>query len=122
VWLERLNTVIARDALWRREGLVIADLASAVGLPEHRLRRLINDRLGHRNFPSFINQQRIEAAKSALADPDSAGRTVASIAYDLGFGSLGPFNRAFRDATGVTPTEFRRQCFARSLPISEKTG
>ncbi len=118
-WLERLGDVMARDALWRREGLTIADLATAVGLPEHRLRRLINDRLGHRNFPSYINQQRIEAAKAVLADPGSAGQTVASIAYDLGFGSLGPFNRAFRDATGQTPTEFRRLALAGSLPIPE---
>ena len=28
--------------------------------------------------------------------------------FDLGFGFIGPFNRAFKDATGMTPTEFRR--------------
>jgi AraC-like DNA-binding protein len=33
---------------------------------------------------------------------------VLTIALDLGFGSIGPFNRAFKDATGMTPTEFRR--------------
>jgi AraC-like DNA-binding protein len=27
---------------------------------------------------------------------------------DAGFQSLGPFNRAFKAETGVTPTEFRR--------------
>jgi AraC-like DNA-binding protein len=27
---------------------------------------------------------------------------------EAGFGSIGPFNRAFREAYGVTPTEFRR--------------
>jgi AraC-like DNA-binding protein len=122
IWLDRMQAIIARDALWRREGLTIADLATAVGLPEHRLRRLINDRLGHRNFPSFINQQRIDAAKAVLADPESAGRTVASIAYDLGFASLGPFNRAFRDATGQTPTEFRRRAFTQFSQIPDKAS
>lgn len=113
-WLERLHQVIERDALWRREALTIGDLADAVGLPEHRLRRLINDRLGHRNFPSYINGLRIDAAKAMLVAPESAGRTIATIAFDLGFGSLGPFNRAFRDATGLTPTEYRRQNLADS--------
>lgn len=122
LWLERLEQAMERDGLWRREGLTIGTLADAVGLPEHRLRRLINDRLGHRNFPSFINQQRIAAAKAALSDPDSASRTVASIAYDLGFGSLGPFNRAFREATGLTPTEYRRRAQAEASPIPEKAG
>lgn len=107
------------EALWRREGLTIGDLANAVGLPEHRLRRLINDQLGHRNFASFVNQRRIAEARILLSDPASAARTVASIAFDLGFGSLGPFNRAFRDETGLTPTEYRRQAMANGLPIPE---
>jgi AraC-like DNA-binding protein len=31
-----------------------------------------------------------------------------TIAMDAGFQSLGPFNRAFKALTGVTPTEYRR--------------
>ncbi|HEX7944805.1 MAG TPA: helix-turn-helix domain-containing protein, partial [Phenylobacterium sp.] len=93
---------------WRREGLGIGALAREIGTQEHRLRRLINTRLGHRNFADFVNGYRIEAAKRALADPALAQTTVASIAFDLGFGSLSPFNRAFRTATGSTPTAWRR--------------
>ena len=119
IWLERLHQVMDVDALWRREGLTIGDLATAVGLPEHRLRRLINDQLGHRNFASFVNQRRIAEARALLSDPAGAARTVASIAFDLGFGSLGPFNRAFRDETGVTPTEYRRLAFSHASPIPE---
>lgn len=119
IWLERLSKAMEIDGLWRREGLTVGDLAQAVGLPEHRLRRLINDQLGHRNFPAFINQHRIAEARALLADPQNAPRSIASIAYDLGFGSLGPFNRAFRDATGVTPTEYRRSAISNSLPISQ---
>ena len=119
VWLDRLQQVMDVDALWRREGLTIGDLAAAVGLPEHRLRRLINDQLGHRNFASFVNQRRIAEARTLLSDPAIAARTVASIAFDLGFGSLGPFNRAFRDETGVTPTEYRRLAMTNGSPIPE---
>jgi AraC-like DNA-binding protein len=116
-WLARLDTLMREQQLWRREGLSLSDLAGAIGLPEHRLRRLINGGLGHRNFAAFVNLHRIEAARAALSDPAQATRTVASIAYDLGFGSLGPFNRAFRDATGHTPTEFRRAALAKGSPI-----
>ena len=73
----------------------------------HRLRRLINGVLGHRNFADYVNGRRIEAAKVALASPDLALKSISTIAYDLGFASLGPFNRAFRAAAGVTPTEWR---------------
>jgi AraC-like DNA-binding protein len=109
--LQKLQALMQGEA-WRQEGLTIGRLAELAGAPEHRLRRLINQRLGYRNFADFLNGYRIAAAKQRLADPSEAGRTVAAIAYDLGYGSLGPFNRAFRDATGATPTEWRRQALA----------
>lgn len=106
--LAKLEALMGEGEAWRREGLTIGALAEEVGIPEHRLRPLINDHLGFRNFAAFVNASRIEAAKRLLLDPAKARQTVAAIAYELGFGSLGPFNRAFKGATGVTPTEFRR--------------
>ena len=47
-------------------------------------------------------------AKAALADPSQAEVPVITIAMDAGFQSLGPFNRAFKATTGVTPTEYRK--------------
>ncbi|MEX3016195.1 helix-turn-helix domain-containing protein [Gymnodinialimonas hymeniacidonis] len=105
--INRLDAAMA-DGIWREEGLTIGALAARLAVPEHRLRRAINGGLGHRNFSSFINRQRIEAAKAQLADPDLCGKTVLEIAYDVGFASLGPFNRAFRADTGQSPTEYRR--------------
>jgi AraC-like DNA-binding protein len=72
------------------------------------LRRLINQRLGYRNFNAFLNNHRIEEAKAALADPAQAAVPVITIAMDAGFQSLGPFNRAFKAMTGVTPSEYRK--------------
>jgi AraC-like DNA-binding protein len=77
-------------------------------VPEYRLRQLINEGLGHRNFNAFLNRYRIEDAKAALADPEQREVPVLTIAMDAGFQSVGPFNRAFRAATDLTPTEFRR--------------
>lgn len=111
----KLNALMSGGA-WRQEGLTIGALAREMGEPEHRLRRLINQRLGHRNFADFLNGYRIEAAKARLGDPDEARTTVAAIAFDLGYGSLGPFNRAFRAATGATPTEWRRQALLQASP------
>lgn len=119
--LVRLQAIMADTDLWRREGLTIGALAGEVGVPEHRLRRLINGGLGFRNFADFLNARRIEAAKTALAAPDNARASISALAFDLGYGSLGPFNRAFREATGQTPTAWRRQALAGS-PDLEKTG
>ena len=116
--LQNLNALMAADG-WRREGLTIGAVARELDAPEHRLRRLINQRLGHRNFADFVNSFRIESAKTRLGDLREARTTVATIAFDLGYGSLGPFNRAFRAATGSTPTEWRRQAFQASPDMNK---
>jgi AraC-like DNA-binding protein len=106
--LAALGRVMTAERAYRQDGLTIATLANQVGVPEYKLRRLINQGLGHRNFNSFVNSYRIGEAKAALADPRQADVPVLTIALDAGFSSLGPFNRAFKAETGVTPTEYRR--------------
>jgi AraC-like DNA-binding protein len=106
--LATLNRLMSAEHVYREPSLTIAALATRMGLPEHRLRKLINRGLGHRNFNAFLNAYRIEDAMRALSDATLAAVPVLTIAMDAGFQSLGPFNRAFKAATGVTPTEYRR--------------
>jgi AraC-like DNA-binding protein len=106
--LGRLEQMMSVERAYRLEGMTIAALAGKLELPEYRLRQLINEGLGYRNFNAFLNHYRIEDAKAALADPCQKDVPVLTIAMDAGFQSIGPFNRAFKADTGVTPTEFRR--------------
>lgn len=106
--IETLARLMQTERLYRHEGLTIGALAVKLAIPEYRLRRVINQRLGYRNFNAFLNSYRIEDAKAALADPSQAEVPVTTIALDAGFQSLGPFNRAFKTETGLTPTEYRR--------------
>ncbi|TGY89656.1 AraC family transcriptional regulator [Marinicauda algicola] len=103
----RLRTAMDQGA-WRTPGLTVAGLAERLGTQEHRLRAVINQGLGYRNFAAFLNEYRIGAAKTALADPAASRRQILQIALDLGYGSIAPFNRAFREMTGMTPSEYRR--------------
>jgi AraC-like DNA-binding protein len=120
--LAALQALMAGDEVWRREGLTIGQLAAEVGTPEHRLRRLINDGLGFRNFSAYLNARRIEAARAALADPARAAVPVTQLAFELGYASLGPFNRAFKEATGRTPTAWRAQALARAAGAPNSEG
>ena len=104
-----LEHLMTTERAHRQDGLTIGNLAQRLGLPEYRLRRLINQALGYRNFNSFVNRYRIAEVKAALADPGQADVPVLTMALDAGFSSLGPFNRAFKAETGVTPSEYRRQ-------------
>jgi AraC-like DNA-binding protein len=116
--LRRLEQLMAVERIYRREGLTVGSLSAELGVPEYRLRQLINDGLGHRNFNAFLNHYRIEEARAALADPEQEQVPVLTIAMDAGFQSIGPFNRAFKAAASMTPTEFRRQAMAGNPPAA----
>ena len=112
--VDALMRLMSDERIYRHEGITIGTLATKLAVPEYRLRRLINQQLGYRNFNVFLNDHRIEEAKAALADPSQAEVPVITIAMDAGFQSLGPFNRAFKATTGVTPSEYRRLNEARA--------
>lgn len=105
--LSRLQKLMERERVYRVEGLTIGALAARAGVPEYAMRRLINGRLGYRNFNAYLNGWRLADAKAALADPAQREVPISTIALDAGFRSLGPFNRAFKAAEGMTPSAFR---------------
>jgi AraC-like DNA-binding protein len=107
--LEALRRELEANRAYREEALSIAALAGRLGAPEYRLRRLINQRLGHRNFSAFLNGYRLAEAIAALEAPSQAEVPILTIALDAGFQSVSVFNRAFKARTGVTPTEYRRR-------------
>jgi AraC-like DNA-binding protein len=116
--IAQLRQVLAQE-VWRREGLTIGDLAAELHVPEYRLRLAINRDMGFRNFSTLINGYRIDAAKAALTSPDKQRHSILQIAYDCGFASLGPFNKAFRAQTGQSPRDYRRSAAGNSSSISE---
>nr|WP_310523308.1 AraC family transcriptional regulator [Polymorphobacter sp.] len=107
--LARLQASMARERTYRQEGLTITAVAAGLGVPEYRLRRAINRGLGARNFNAYLNGFRLAEAEQALADPAQKEVPILTIALDAGFGSLAPFNRAFRAANDCTPSEYRAQ-------------
>ncbi len=106
--LEHLQRLMAEERAFTDTDLTIGNLARRLGQQEHKLRRLINRQLRYRNFNDFLNQYRIVEAAKRLTHPDSRHLPVLIIAMDVGYRSLAPFNKAFKQLHGVTPTEYRR--------------
>lgn len=105
--LDELEAMMDKGA-YREAGLTITMLAGQLHMPEHRLRYLINHHLGHRNFSQYLNDYRIAEAKRRLRTIEDRHVPVLTIAMELGYQSLGPFNRAFKNRTDQTPTEYRK--------------
>jgi AraC-like DNA-binding protein len=106
--LATLNHAMETEHIYREEGLTIGALAERLRTREHILRRVINRGLGFRNFNDFLHAHRIREASMRLRRPEDARLPVLSIALEVGYSSIGPFNRAFKSRVGMTPSSFRR--------------
>ncbi|MBS1505989.1 MAG: helix-turn-helix transcriptional regulator [Bacteroidetes bacterium] len=104
----KLQSLMEEQKVYKNEGLTIGALAELMNEQEYRLRRLINGQLGFRNFNDYLNQYRVNEACEILSDPAQTRKTILEIAYDLGYQSIGPFNKAFKDLKGTTPTAYRK--------------
>lgn len=119
--LHRVVKAMEEEQLYRRNGLTISALAETLNAPEHHLRRAINQGLGYRNFSAFLNHYRLDEVKRYLGDPARARTPILTLAMDAGYGSLAPFNRAFKESLGITPTTWRRLKLGEAW-VGEDTG
>jgi AraC-like DNA-binding protein len=105
---EKLLTLFEDQKAYKKEGLTIRELAEMMNEQEYRLRKVINGQLGFKNFNDFLNQYRINEACEILSDPSQNRKTILEIAYSLGYQSIGPFNKAFKELKETTPTAYRK--------------
>lgn len=104
----RFTELFIGQKMYLETGLSVASLALKLSVPEYRLRNLINQNLGYRNFNSMLHEYRIAEACEMLSDAKQASLPILTIALSIGYQSINPFNKAFRDIKGMTPSQFRK--------------
>jgi AraC-like DNA-binding protein len=62
----------------------------------------------------------MDRARRDLLDPRLADRPISTIAYSCGFGDLSGFNRAFKQAYAVSPSELRNASASTAQPAPSK--
>lgn len=106
--LDRLTVFMKEKQPYLEPELTLSQLAESLGFQSHHLSQVINDKRG-RNFFRFVNGYRVDAAKSMLSRAPSRDEKLIKIAFDVGFNSLSTFNRVFKEITGQSPSEYRKQ-------------
>lgn len=101
----RLDAMVQAEALYLNGDLKVADLARKLQVPDYKITRAITGALGAANFNQYINRFRIKFAQDLITEDPA--RSILIVAFDSGFASLGPFNRAFKMMTGQTPRAWR---------------
>ena len=59
------------------------------------------------SFSEFVLGRRLLRVHRLLMDPRRVNQSIASLAFEVGFGDLSYFNRAFKRLYGATPSEIR---------------
>lgn len=102
---QQVTLAIKEKELFRRPGLNLSELASALEIQNHKLSELFNNHY-QLNFSTYINNLRIEYIKARLEQGDWKQFTLEAIALDSGFSSRNTFFNAFKKVTGTTPSAY----------------
>ena len=105
--IDRLEAHMRRDKPYLNAEVTLADLATELGITKYDLTYLLNDVMG-KNFFTYINEFRINDVIEKLENPAYDHLTIMSIAYECGFKAKSTFNGIFKQHTGLTPTQFKR--------------
>ncbi len=97
----------AVDFLWTHleRDLSVDDVAEAVGVPLHRLKRAFHEHLG-RGVAAEMLRRRLEVLRDLLCKEKTP---VADLALRVGFRNLAHLHRQFRRAYGVSPARYRKE-------------
>lgn len=87
------------------EDLSLQEIAEHLGYEYHYLSRFFSNTV-HTNFRVFLNQYRLEHAKTLMRDSRGKEVNISDIALESGFQSIRTFNRAFKKYTGIEPSRF----------------
>ncbi len=102
----RIREDLVQNRKYLNPDLTLEKLAKEQLVSSGHLSRIIN-LYGNRSFNDFINELRVEQAKSFLSDTEYSPYTIVSIGLECGFNSKSTFYSAFKKFTSQTPSEYR---------------
>ena len=112
----RLRRVLDYIEAQLGEAISLDDLAGEACLSPFHFARLFRQATGLAPH-QYLTERRIKSAQQRIL---GGSASLAEVALDTGFGSQASFCRAFRKATGVSPTAFRG--LHRSRPVQMGAG
>lgn len=105
--IEGINNLIQNEKIFLQENIKIVDFASRLNVSEYKISQAIRQHFTAPNFNQFLNQFRIEYAKTLLECPSNMTWPILVVGLESGFASAVSFNRVFKANTGQLPKQYR---------------
>lgn len=109
------DTAVNQGRLYAKPEVTRDVLVELMGTDSTTFSRIIREQSGCQNLNDYLNRKRIALACQLMQEHPNW--TVETIAQDCGFQTVRTFNRVFKIATDMTPTQYLD-----SLEKSESTG
>jgi AraC-like DNA-binding protein len=105
---QKLEKFMADHQPYLDPDLTIEKLSELTRIKKLSLSQTLNKGF-NKNFFTFIKEYRIRHVVQILQNKPLQHSTIMDVAYQSGFNSKTGFNRAFKELTGKTPTEYLKQ-------------
>ena len=102
--IDKLQDLLNVEKVYQEPDCSRASFATELGVSEATVSRLANEYL-QKTIPQLLNEYRVEDAKILLQETTAP---IQIVAKEAGFPSLATFNRVFRDLSGQTPSDYRK--------------
>ena len=104
-YVEVLRQYMGQKKPFLNGDLSLEKLAEQLDVKKQYLSEVINTNL-NTNFFNFIKEYRVNHMIDLLKKEDSSNIKLLYLAYECGFNSKSAFNKAFKEITGNTPSEY----------------
>jgi AraC-like DNA-binding protein len=103
---EDLLNLLGNRKIFKINNLTLERLSVELETNRHNTSQVINEHFNV-NFFELINQYRINEAKSILENDIRKNMNIIDVAYEVGYNNKVTFNKSFKKATNLTPSQYR---------------
>lgn len=106
--LTSIEKSFSEEKIYLDPELSLTKMARELDLSSNLLSQIINTNFA-KSFSDYVNEHRVKHAQELLQDQRRKEEKIATIAFESGFNSLSRFNAVFKQLTGTTPSQYKRQ-------------
>ena len=106
ILFKKIDDLIVKDKLFLNEQLTLTFLSKKMMVNQKYLSQAINNSKKI-SFTTYINELRIRYFIELLENKEYKHLSFEALARESGFNTTSTFNRAFKNITGLTPSEYR---------------